>query len=207
MTDGVEDQKRVVVERLYAMFAAPPPSRITGCRCCLDSPKVARLLRTPLRAIDRETLWWYAWKAFLTVGDVADFRYLLPRILDVSLRHPGDAVDVEIVLGKLRLAGWAQWSDDERAAIIAAIDLLFDQAVATVDDPDDGELAVFEVESVLCGAARADLDPVRWLERLSQRLRQSLHARLSGAPNGFWEDAPVGLAAAHDWLACRPVDD
>lgn len=211
MADPAEERQRMVVERLYAAFAAPAPRRITGCPCCIDTKEVEALLRTPLRSIDGATLWPYVFSAFLTVGEVADFRYFLPRILEWSIRQPYDAVDVEIVLGKLRLAGWDRWVGEERAAVIAAIDLLFDQAVAAVDEEEMLGLVAIDVASVLCGAARADLDPVRWLDRFRDTagmlLLRHLREELWNKPNGFWEDAPVGLQLARAWLAQNVAAD
>lgn len=205
MADTAEERQRAVVERLYAMFAAPVPRKISGCPCCIATRQTDTLLRTPLRAIDGDMLWGYVFSAFLTLGDAADFRYFLPRIFEFSIHHPLEAVDVEIVLGKLRLAGWDKWVEEERAAVIAAIDLLFDQAVAAVDEEEMPGLVAIDVASVLCGAARADLDPVRWLERLRDAagmpLLRPLRDDLQGKPNGFWEDAPAGLRSARAWLA------
>lgn len=211
MVDQAEERQRAVVERLYAVFAAPVPRHITGCPCCIDRRETDKLLGTPLRVIDGNMLWSYVFSAFLTLGDVADFRYFLPRIFEFSIRHPYDAVDVEIVLGKLRLAGWDRWVGEERAAVIAAIDLLFDQAVAAVDEEEMLGLVAIDVASVLCGAARADLDPVRWLDRFRDTagmlLLRHLREELWNKPNGFWEDAPVGLQLARAWLAQNVAAD
>jgi hypothetical protein len=141
--------------------------------------------------------------AFLTVGGDRDFRYLLPRILELAICDPGALPDVEIVLGKLHLAGLTAWSPGERSAIETLIDVWFDHALAS-DLLDVAEGAVGSgAESVLCGAARAGLDISPFLARLRTPTAEPVRAVIteryskalaSGAPprSSFWEEAPGG---------------
>src|SRR4051812_29634791 len=80
---------RATVENLYRAFAAVPRLRdIDGCPCCIDRKEVGVLLSKPLRSVTPEELSAYAASAFLTVGDAADYRYFLPRILEVTAADP-----------------------------------------------------------------------------------------------------------------------
>ena len=201
MTNQVSSQAgqrvRQAVEALYRTFEAPPPSAIEGCPCCISTRGTDVLLTTPLRQIAGQALWRYVSGVFLTIGDKADFRYLLPRILDVSVSDPGNANDPEIVLGKLALADWRSWALDEQRAIESFVDAWFDQAL-------EGDLAEAEAgyigmdaESVLCGAARAAIPLRRWLLRLSAPdaapLLAEMQRRWPGNMSPFWEFAPEGL--------------
>jgi hypothetical protein len=105
------------LEAVYRAFEMQPPSAIEGCPCCIATRGADVLLTTPLRHITGQALWRYVSGAFLTVGGLQDFRYLLPRILDVSVTDPGNANACEIVLGKLSLAQWRLWPAHEQAAI------------------------------------------------------------------------------------------
>ncbi len=194
------------IEQLYATFAGPVPREIEGCPCCLDTRNGDLLLTTPLRAIDGMKIWRYVSGVFLTVGGVTDFPYLLPRILDIALNDPSESNSIEIVLGKLRLAGWDAWPKSERAAIIAVIDALFDAAVASgTADPDDPWLMSSEAAAVLCGAARADLDPRRWLDKLlvpaAAPVLRDLRENFGPAPGPFWDGGLKGHAIVVRWLA------
>lgn len=94
-------------DALYNEFAAPVPPVIEGCPCCIDTSGVDVLLTTPLRQLTGEQLWRYITGAFLTVGGDRDFRYLMPRIFELSAFDDlGEVPDTEIVLGKLKLANW-----------------------------------------------------------------------------------------------------
>lgn len=105
------------LEALYRQFAAPAPSKIEGCPCCISTRGADVLLATSLRQLGGRTLWRYVSGAFLTIGGDRDFRYLLPRILDIAAHEPESFIDPEILLGKLKLAGWASWSASDRRAV------------------------------------------------------------------------------------------
>jgi hypothetical protein len=200
---AIEPPIQAALDAIYSLFSAPTPRVIEGCPCCVGSRGADVLLNTPLRALTGDALWRYVTGAFLTVGSERDFRYLLPRILELAVCDPGALPDVEIVLGKLRLAGWSAWSPRERRAIEHLIDLWFDHALTRdLLYADEGE-AGWNAESVLCGAARAGLDLTPWLTRLkaptAEPVRASIAQRYSkplasGAlpRTSCWEDAPDG---------------
>jgi len=134
--------------------------------------------------------------AFLTIGSVEDFRYLLPRILEVSAFEPENANNPEIVLGKLSLAGWQSWPAGETRAIRTFIDAWFDHALG--DDLLEAEQGWvgWDAEAVLCGASRAGLPLASWLARLCEPdaalVLADMRQRLPDDPFGFWETAPEG---------------
>jgi hypothetical protein len=155
------------------------------------------LLTTPLRKLTGEDLSRYVSGAFLTIGGEVDFRYLLPRILDISVSDPANANNPPIVLGKLALAKWRSWSGTEQGVIEELLDAWFECALA----PDLAEADEYwigaEAESVLCGAARAGLPLERWLVRLHDPVAAPVLAdlkdRFPGKLSAFWEDSPAGF--------------
>lgn len=192
------------LEAVYRTFRRPTPSTIHGCPCCIDTRNTDVLLTTPLRQISGQALWRYVSGAFLTVGDEADFRYLMPRIFEVSVTDPANANDPEIVLGKLTLANWRSWEADEQAVVEAFIYAWFEQALADdLINADEGWIAG-NAESVLCGAARAGLPVARLLSRLAApealpvvaEMRQNFPRK----PTGFWEDAPTAFHEVRAFL-------
>lgn len=185
------------VEAVYRTFALPTPPIIEGCPCCISTRGVDVLLTTPLKELSGQELWRYVSGAFLTVGSELDFRYLLPRILDVSVNDPTNAIDPEIVLGKLPLANWRSWSSEEQRVIEEFVDAWFEWALARdLADADDGWVDM-EAERVLCGAARAGLPLERWLLRLhdpeAAHVLADLKKRFPGQLSAFWEDSPEGF--------------
>jgi hypothetical protein len=131
------------------------------------------------------------------VGGERDFRYLLPRILDISVSDIANANDPEIVLKKLALANWRSWPAKEQSLIEEFLDAWFELALARdLANADDGWIGT-EAESVLCGAARAGFPLTRWLTRLHDPLvgpvLADLQERFPGQLSAFWEDIPEGF--------------
>lgn len=209
MTDppspSIDTRVRDALETVYRVFAAPAPVTIEGCPCCLATRGVDVLLTTPLRALTGQALWSYVSGVFYTVGSERDFRYLLPRILDVAINDPGSLNNVEIVLGKLKLAHWQSWPRGERAAIQTLVDAWFERVLANdLIEAAEGWVG-WEAEGVLCGAARAGLPLTRLLARLQEPdaaiVLADLKKRSPDQLSPFWEDAPAGLGALSAILA------
>lgn len=92
------------IDALYAAFAAVRrPTGIVGCPCCIEDKQIAVLLSRPLRELSAEELSSYASSVFLTVGDEEEFRYFVPRILEISATDPGWWPDPEV--GRRRRVG------------------------------------------------------------------------------------------------------
>lgn len=193
------------LEAVYHAFEVPVPSTIEGCPCCIATRGVDILLTTPLRDLTGQALWRYVSGVFYTVGSVQDFRYFLPRILDISVNDPGNANGPEIVLGKLGLANWQTWSSRERRAIEGLVDAWFERALSQDLAGGDDYWIGGEVESVLCGAARAGFSLDRWLVRLQEPFAApvlaDLRERVPGQLSGFWKDAPAGLRELSTFLS------
>ncbi len=190
----IRQQLDTALAALYRQFAGPPPAQIEGCPCCIGKRHVDVLLATPLRELTGQALWGYVSGLFYTVGSVADFRYLLPRILDVSANDLGDANNPEIVLRKLKLAKWQKWSEADQTVVRNVLDAWFEQALcADLADADQGYIG-WDAEAVLCGAALAGLDVGPWLRRLQAAdvapVLADMRQRRPKSLSGFWEDAP-----------------
>jgi hypothetical protein len=122
------------IQRLYRLLSKyEKPNDFPACACCISEEAKAVLLSRRLNVLTEAELGEYAADVFLTVGGVEDFKYFLPRILELSVREELYWPDPEIVLGKLKLADWAEWPEDERAAVLEVLQDKFDALIA---DPD-----------------------------------------------------------------------
>lgn len=187
---------REAVDAVYRRFATTAPSTIEGCPCCIGTRNVDVLLTTPLRGITGEALWSYVSGVYYTIGSDRDFRYLLPRILEISVSDPGNANNPEIVLNKLGMARWRSWAPDEQLAVTELLDAWFERAlVRDLSEADDGWVGR-EAESVICGAALAGFPLDRWLVRLTEPFAMpvlgDLKNRFPGELSPFWEQSPGG---------------
>jgi hypothetical protein len=184
---------------VYRTFAAPPPSMIEGCPCCISNRGLDVLLTTPLHELTGQELWRYVSGAFLTIGSEKDFRYLLPRILDISVHDPDNANHPEIVIRKLELANWRIWPRHEQQVIEEFLDAWFEVALANdIATAEEGWVGENQAESLLCGAARAGIPLQPWFAHLEAPLAApvlaDLRKRFPDELSAFWQDTPEGVA-------------
>ncbi|MDB5470343.1 MAG: hypothetical protein JWR84_1903 [Caulobacter sp.] len=202
------------MEEVYREFRAPTPARIDGCPCCIERKTVEALHTRSLRDLTERDLDAYAASVFLTVGDVSDFRYFLPRILELAINDPGFSIGVEVVVGKLALADWMAWTRRETAAVRRLIDLWFDEvAMASAIDWDGYDDSLDEL---LCAIGRTGLDPVVYIERLLPEdrnfalnvlweLNRATIDRKGRLANAFWNEAPDAHAAVMNRLQAPDI--
>ncbi|MCF3650038.1 hypothetical protein [Synoicihabitans lomoniglobus] len=191
---------------LYDAFElVPKPESIAACPCCLSDEEIAILLTKPLRDISEGELCTYASKALLTVGEESDFRYYLPRILEVLVSEPGWWPDPEVVGRALLNAGWTGWSSTEKQAVSGVFETM---VVESLVDPEGSDL-----DSWLCAVARCGMDLPLFLRRVasSDEAVLALYTQNAGAimqgklANEFWEDVPVEAKLMLEWFYSTEV--
>jgi len=155
------------VEQLYQVFAKYPLAEETGpCSGC-HSPQAEELLRAEsLRNLQWKHLREFANDAFLTWGDLDDFKHLLPRIFDLVLNASewSKTPSPESVFAKLRYGEWWTWPEEEHAAIERMLAAVWQTVLS--NPPIVG--GFIEVELWLCCIAQcvSDLEPYlnQWME-------------------------------------------
>jgi hypothetical protein len=193
------------IEQLYQTFSSVrPPATIEACPCCLDTTEIDTLLTTPLRTLTPNDLASYASSVFLTMGSEADFRYFLPRILDIAAHDPDWWPSVEIVLGNLQRANWQRWSSAEIDAITQFALAVFTTLLTS--EKDTGR----EIDSWVCGFGRAgmDLTPfLRQLQALPYRKKlvefyevNSTKLLKGKLANAFWDEHGEAMRTVVEWF-------
>lgn len=153
------------LDALYATFGdVVKPEVVDGCSHCWDPERAKVLVAKPLRALSKGELSDFGASVFLTAGTVEDFRYLLPRLLEIGATDEHFWPSPEVLLEKLKLAGWKDWSETERGAIQAVLDAWFDEKLAAA--PDGRGAAWWDGDSLICGLAAAGIDLEPYLSRL-----------------------------------------
>ncbi|HWU00763.1 MAG TPA: hypothetical protein VN229_24205 [Terriglobales bacterium] len=149
------------LQNVYDVFsAAPKPDLIGGCPCCITESEACGLLAAPLRNLTSDQLCDYAASVLLTVGSEEDFRYFLPRLLELSIHDEFTWPDREVLFGKLHLAEWQDWPAIERQAIERLALAAFEDDLASGD--------IYQIDSWLCTAAHSHLPLQPFLTRLEQ---------------------------------------
>lgn len=139
------------INELYVAFAnISKPEKIEGCPCCIEESELKRLLRVPLREISGAELAPYASSALLTVGEVADYLYFLPRILDVSIGDESWWPTIEVTARAIRSTNPEEWPD---ARVSALSDLLVSVIGNLVDE---GEYS--RIDEWMCAIGRMEFN-------------------------------------------------
>ena len=192
---------------VYEAFRdVPRPRSVEGCPCCIDNKGISILLSKPLRDLTPGDLTHYAASAFLTVGDVADYLYFLPRILEIRATDEAWYPDPEIVARAVHTAGYHSWPDGRRQAVKRYVDEVVNDQLAA-----DG--LGFELNSWICalGILHVDLAPYlaaiaasgpRLIEFYEANSKQLLDGELS---NAFWVDAPDECQQVIDWFRSAEI--
>ncbi len=191
-----------VLDSLYTTFArVPRPRAIESCPHCY--PVVLPLLEGPVRDLPAGALLQYGGKVLFTVGHVADYKYFLPRLLEIAWTGEWGYRDLSSTIGRLRLAGWTTWPADEQAAIRGFLHFIWTRTLAA----DPGELDAGEVLEAIAGA-EDDLGP--YLAELAGSPAQVEYLITSGTrvkrgvrklPGGYWDQRPDQAAQVLAWLA------
>ncbi len=189
------------IERLYKAFAAvPKPRHVDGCSHCLDQSEIGVLLTKPLRNLSPDELSPYASSAFLTVGDVADYLYFLPRILEITATEPYWWPDPEVTGRALRDAKPETWTAAQRNALNDYLEVVVGTAVRAGDRS--------RLDSWLCAIGRMGFDVRPHLDQIAQSPAAVLayfDANAESLPrnklaNGFWELPCPAHDAVVDWF-------
>jgi len=196
------------VEGLYRAFAgAPKPRTIDVCKCCVSEREVFDLLHTKLRDIKPAQMQSYAQSVTLTSGAAEDFKYLLPRIMDISTQERSWWPSHEVVCASLARADWLAWP----APLVASVKDVFWAALEKAIAEVDGRW----VDELICGFALAGLDVAPFLARLeAEDARKALvkfyecnsQSLMKGKlGNAFWRGRKDKAAPVVEWFGSPAV--
>ncbi|MFC4453731.1 hypothetical protein [Deinococcus sonorensis] len=113
-----EDLQGAVAALHRAFSDVPRPVHVTGCtNCCISEAELQRLVDVPREQLMADELQSYAYNVPDTVGEEADFRYFLPRLLDLVAQGELQGLGAGWVIRRLKYAPWTTWSSAQVQAI------------------------------------------------------------------------------------------
>ncbi|MBN1500491.1 MAG: hypothetical protein JW982_10055 [Spirochaetes bacterium] len=181
------------INKLYEIFSnVPRPVKIDACPCCVDKKQIFTLLNKQLREITPDEMSGYASSVFLTAGSENDFRYFLPRILDILINNSGWWPDPEIIGRAMQSYGWNRFTENEQSAISNFFDSVL---ITDINSPDsDGDF----INTWLCTVSYFYPDWDKYLEIITKKPKAlvSLYECHSNTlmrnklSDGFWNDSP-----------------
>ena len=131
------------------------------------------LTRIPRRNLQPETLAAYAASAILVVGGTDDYRYFLPRILELLTAGWATViVSPETLIGRLRFAEWGTWPDAEQSAVRRVLASLWRTTLETYPSRNS-------VDAVLCGLGWAEDDLTPYLSAWARSIQPQAAFHLS----------------------------
>ena len=185
---------------VFARYSMKP--RIAGCPCCMDDAEESLLHAAPLRALPATTLDPIGGSLLLTVGDVDDFRHLLPRWFELIATGELE-LDEEISINKLGHAEWASWDPRERAAVDRYLQALVLGVIAETPA---------RLDSVITGIALAVPDVTPYLDLVHAAPGESgvraIEVLLERCgTNAFLDDQLVRREQIRSWLRSAATRD
>ncbi|HEY5893200.1 MAG TPA: hypothetical protein VIT91_08225 [Chthoniobacterales bacterium] len=191
---------REEIERLYDVFSRySRPTQLEGCPCCTSPAEALLLVNKPIRTLTAPELEHYAFKALSTWGTVNDYKYFLPRILELT--DSGSLLcDTEILLQKLYYGGFRDWPPDEQQAVRDYIFGVWREALQTLDTS--------RADALLCGAAPAltDVTPLLdYADAVAPEFKSAYAAEHSNQTkrkllNSFWDRNTPPYRQVLSWL-------
>jgi hypothetical protein len=197
------------IEALYAAFCdVPKPNKIDACPCCIETKNLCELLTKPLRELSPDDLSSYASSAFLTAGDVPDYLYFLPRILDITATNNYWWPDPEIT-------GRAISNTQPLAWPLKRLDAFHDFLHSVIDSFLERKDSGSDIDSWICAIGKMGMDvrpyltqietsPVHVLAFYEENANRLTQRRLS---NSFWEPPNEGYDQVVHWFGTEAVGD
>lgn len=118
------------LETLYGTFNRYQGTHLEGCPHCVSFEESAALRRAPLRKLGGE-LQRYLFKAMTTWGTVDDFKYFVPRLLELY----ASGTDAWLLRDKLAYANWRAWPEPERRAVEDYLQAEWREQIAAYGSP------------------------------------------------------------------------
>jgi hypothetical protein len=176
------------IEGLYRAFSViPKPLHIDGCPCCIDRKEIGVLLGKSLRTITPNEMASYASSAFLTVGDVADYLYYLPRIMEITATVPSWWPDPEVTGRAIKTAKPETWTAAQRTALSEYLEAVVGSAIQTG--------SYYQLDGWICAIAGMGFDVRPYLEQIGRcpgAVLEYFQANIDSLPrnrltNAFWD--------------------
>ena len=193
------------LEHLYAVFAKySGPRDLGGCPCCTTEEHSKILVSKTLRELASDELEEYARKALTTWGTLNDYKYFLPRVMELALQD-SFSYCAEMMLEKLSYGGFPEWERVERQAVMGVLRSSWCDAINAMDT----KIA----DAILCSVGSLVKDVSVLLDdadRVNLDFR-SEYAAYCGDPmkrtlsNSFWKRGSCSYEQVLDWAYPAPT--
>jgi len=106
------------IEDVYPVFARYPPPTTVRAASGIDADRILRnLTSAPVRELPDYRIRPYAAHAGHLVHSDADYRFLLPRLLEFAADAGSYTINAPLIGEKLSMNGWRSWPETEQRAL------------------------------------------------------------------------------------------
>ena len=141
----------------------------------------------------------------MTIGDVQDYLYFLPRILEISIVDDSWWPDIEVTGRAIRQTKPKEWPQVRRDAVQHVLESVIKSFIS--------EQYFYRIDDWICGAARADFNLKPLLQIVETNNEAVLEFFNSNAAlissgrlgNAFWEPTDPGQDVIVEWLNSESV--
>jgi len=203
--DAARQRLNDAMEGVRVAFARYRLDTLEGCPCCTN-PKDAIPLRRPLSELSAQQLDHYASKALTTWGTVDEYRYFLPRIMELALTEEGRSwhgLEFWIIASKIHRGDWHKWPADERAAI----EEYFTAVLICAFTLDDNPVGFGYTDSALDAFDELKLDPVPTLNAATEGFPQPALEHLVDTAESALSRDKVDESLWVTWLVSKAFSD
>lgn len=188
------------LECLYNVFSRyGRPQNFEGCPCCTTEEHSRMLVGRPLRELSSDELEEYARKALTTWGTLNDYKYFLPRVMELTLAG-SFSYCTEMMLEKLSYGQFPDWERVERQAVVQVLRSAWRDAV--------GEMNVELADAILCSVSAIVENISFFLDDADQKgpefkdeyVVQCGNAIKRKLGNSFWKRDSSNYQRVLDWV-------
>jgi hypothetical protein len=106
------------IEDAYPVFACYPGPTVIRAVPGIDARRILRnLTSAPLRELADHRIRYYAAHAGRLVDSDADYRFFLPRVLEIAAASRDFGIDAPLIAEKLMKGRWRSWPETEQRAL------------------------------------------------------------------------------------------
>ncbi|WP_062431285.1 hypothetical protein [Herbidospora daliensis] len=183
------------MDSLYAAFSRHPlPATIDVCDHCVTPEEVQATRAAPLRVLTASALAPYAGNAMSTWGDEEEFRYFLPRLLELLVLDEFDDWLADHLMVQVGVR-WDDWPQRERDTILDVVGVWWE---ATLNHY-PREVDVMGMIEIIGGNLGLDLAPylAAWESNTTEAAARHMawlmhHYTVGVAHNAGWYTALAG---------------
>jgi hypothetical protein len=163
----MEKEMKEIIKRGYDLFACHKLNgKLDVCSCCVSEEEQKQLLSVPVEKIPSDLLSVYNTSAMPEKIDVVEYKYFLPRILELISEFNFPAHSIEITLNRMAYLKPGEWSTEEAAFLEKYMKSFFKKCLTKYPSSDFEDL-----EAVIIMLSKTGFD-ISWTSKIWEEAKE-----------------------------------